>query len=382
MRKLWNWLDSLPKGVHIGGGLIMLMIAVGVCGYLFLAPKAVTPPSSTRSMKTTASGGAVGGEGTPQYNQMIDEINAIKAAEAEAKGESFLPIPIGDEKVIEPPKPEPAPIIVKAAPPAPVAKPAPTPRRQTPPAKVESNKAMEADLKSIIQRTRPVVGTPSYVLVALAETGEYGSDGAKARTAGQTAAAVAGSDDSKEEILSQVKIGDVFYAINQMAINSDAASPVVATIVMGPLKGAKVFGAFERNDTTLVVAFNRLVLPDGGSTVNMTGFAVDPQTSSADVSSDVDTHFWSRWGSLLAASFLQGFGEAMTDKNESATVDTGNTVVTSRDGKSYKDVTLEAFGKVGENAATILMQNFNRPPTVYLNAGQPLGVLILDLQRR
>ena len=41
-----------------------------------------------------------------------------------------------------------------------------------------------------------------------------------------------------------------------------------------------------------------------------------------------------------------------------------------------------AAGKVGEKAGKIFERNFERPPTVYLESGTPVGILILNVKDR
>ena len=41
-----------------------------------------------------------------------------------------------------------------------------------------------------------------------------------------------------------------------------------------------------------------------------------------------------------------------------------------------------AAGKVGERAGKIFEKNFERPPTVYLESGTAIGVLILNVKAR
>lgn len=379
---LMEKLETVPKGILIGVSLGILVLLVTVVGYLLISPKNTVPPSATKEMKSRANTGTVGGEGTPHYNQMVEALNQQKAEEAAAKGESFIPLPIGNPQDVASPQSQKETSVAKKAPP-----PQRPNRQQTTIVREGANKAFEADLKNLLSRTR--VGSAGQPYVLMVEAATPDDDGASnagtartARNGSRGSVALASYSDSEPETLIQVKKelrpGKILYAINDLGINTDSPSPVMATVARGPLKGAKAIGAFQRNGTSLVLAYSRLVL-SSGETINITGVAIDPTTQQTDVASDHDTHFFQRWGSLIAASFLEGFGKAMTNKNQSTTVDTGNTVVIDSKDKSYKDVTLEAFGKVGERSANILERGFDRPPTVYLNAGQPVGILLMDV---
>lgn len=103
--------------------------------------------------------------------------------------------------------------------------------------------------------------------------------------------------------------GDLLYAIIDVGVNSDVPSAVLATVTSGTYRNARLTGSFQRHDERLVLAFNRIILPSG-ETIQVESYAVDPTTSEASVASSVDTHFFSRWGGLVASAFLEGLGTA------------------------------------------------------------------------
>ena len=139
----------------------------------------------------------------------------------------------------------------------------------------------------------------------------------------------------------------------------------------------------------LVLAFTRVILPDG-SDVQIEGYAVDPATSEASVASSVDTHFFSRWGGLIATAFLEGLGSAKKYSGAQSTIYGGygggvNGQSTDQmvwNTYSPADQAWIAAGKVGEKAGKIFEKNFERPPTVTLSSGTPIGVLILNVKDR
>ena len=49
---------------------------------------------------------------------------------------------------------------------------------------------------------------------------------------------------------------------------------------------------------------------------------------------------------------------------------------------SLEDQAWIAAGKVGEKAGKILEKGFDRPPTVRLESGTPVGVLVLNVKGR
>ena len=181
-----------------------------------------------------------------------------------------------------------------------------------------------------------------------------------------------------------VKPGDMLYAVVETGVNSDVPSAVMASVVVGPFKGARLLGSFQRFEERLVLAFSRAILPTGED-FQLEAYAVDPSTSEASVATSVDTHFFSRWGGLIAASFLEGLSTAKRFSGSQSTIYGGVGGVTDQmiwNTYSPADQLWIAAGKVGEKASRIFERNFDRPPTVYLEQGTPVGVLVLNVKTR
>ena len=184
-----------------------------------------------------------------------------------------------------------------------------------------------------------------------------------------------------------MKPGDLLYAVIDTGVNSDVPSAVMATVASGKYKNARMLGKFQRFEERLVLAFTRVILPDG-SDVQIEGYAVDPATSEASVATSVDTHFFSRWGGLVASAFLEGLSNAKKYSGAQSTVYGGygggmNNQATDQmvwNTYSPTDQAWIAAGKVGEKAGKIFEKNFDRPPTVYLESGAAVGILVLNVK--
>ena len=143
-------------------------------------------------------------------------------------------------------------------------------------------------------------------------------------------------------------------------------------------------GSFQRYDERLVLALNRAVLPTG-ETVQLEAYAVDPSTSEASVASSVNPHFFTRWRGLVASAFLEGLGTAKRYSGSQSTIyGYGNDVTDQMVWNTYS-VEAQAWiaaGKVGEKAGKIFEKNFDRRPTVRLESGTPVGVLVMNVKDR
>jgi hypothetical protein len=301
---------------------------------------------------------------------MIEELNRAGADLALETGESFVATPIGSPKAqaskLQPPKPQqrssvpnpPKELKAPEMPPQPQAKPVTTRSTvaaQPRPASDPDFEAIMGDLKSITS------SLPGPFVIAHLES--------------EPSVEMENLQEKSPSSAFLPAPGSLLYAVTEVAVNSDVAAPVLAQVAAGPLKGARLLGAFQLGGDALSIRFTKL-MPQGQSPIDIEAFAVDPRTNSPSVSGKVDRHFLERWGGLMAASFLEGFGEAMS--NRGTTVHAyGDVIVADKGAVDLDDVSLEALGRVGSRAATQLEKGFDRPPTVTIPSGSPIGVLIV-----
>lgn len=176
--------------------------------------------------------------------------------------------------------------------------------------------------------------------------------------------------------------GTMVYAIVDVGANSDDGStPVVASIQNGKWAGAKLIGGFQRREEKLVIQFNKLVVKnkkdDDGKVFSVSGYAINPDDYSPGMASSVDNHYLERWGGLIAASFLEGFGEAKSRSGSRYVYGNDNNPGQVINDYDPADEAWIAFGKVGEKLSDKFEDKFDMPPTVRLDPGTAIGVLFL-----
>lgn len=180
---------------------------------------------------------------------------------------------------------------------------------------------------------------------------------------------------SQEAAKASIPSGSMLYAIIEVSANSDQPNtPVLAHVSGGEWSGAKAVGGFRRENERLVIQFSKLV--KNGVEYKITGYAINTKDYSPGVASSVDTHFLSRWGALIAASLLEGFGDAVS--RSGTTYVSG--VTSDRVSTPKYDPEQEAWiaaGKVGERAANQVEKNFAQEPTVKVDPGTQIGILVL-----
>ena len=350
--------------------LLGLAVAVGIVlvSFLLFAPSKIPSTTTIATPRSESVSGQAGGEGSEEYNKKLETHDQQKASAALTSGESFIPTPVGNKSSVgrKPDTPPPPPPPVAPVHIAPVQ----TQRADN----SNALKRMMEDLAALDTRLSAVsVGEGRVVYLH-----DFSAD--KVTPVEKTIGTVPAVMTTLA-----LKPGDLLYAVIETGVNSDVPSAVMATVASGKYKNARLLGKFQRFEERLVLAFSRIILPSGED-LQIEGYAVDPSTSEASVASSVDTHFFSRWGGLVASAFLEGLGSAKRYSCSQSTIygtnngDTTDQMVWNT--YSLADQAWIAAGKVGEKAGKIFERNFERPPTVYLESGTPVGVLVLNVKER
>lgn len=347
-----------------------LAVSIVLASVFLFSPEKPSATASLTTARTDAITGKAGGEGSEEYNQKLKEHDTRQANEALKTGESFVPTPVGQRKPVVGKKEDTPP----APPPVAPVRTAPV---QTPRTDNTMLKRMMDDLAALDTKlSAAAVGEGKIVYLR-----DFSDEAAP--VAAPAEKTVVPASDTPPAV--GLKPGDLLYAIVDVGVNSDVPSAVLATVTSGQYRNARLMGGFQRHDERLVLAFNRAVLPSG-ETVQLEAYAVDPSTSEASVASSVDTHFFSRWGGLVASAFLEGLGTAKRYSGAQSTI-YGNSNGENTDQMVWNEYSVEdqawiAAGKVGEKAGKIFEKGFDRPPTVRLESGTPVGVLVLNVKDR
>lgn len=187
--------------------------------------------------------------------------------------------------------------------------------------------------------------------------------------------AAASRDALPAALVSVLRPGAMLYAENDLFLDSDSPGPVEATILSGALTGARALGTMSKTGNYLTLRFTSITTRAGVS-YDISAYGVDPKIPATTVRSAVDRHLLSRWGGLLAASFLQGYGQAISQSGSTVSSSFGTTT-TAMPPLSARQQLEVAAGTVGTQLATVMQQNFNRPNTVTLQPGVPMAILII-----
>ncbi len=202
--------------------------------------------------------------------------------------------------------------------------------------------------------------------------------GANLPTSAQiTAGAVAGGG-SGGGAPPAVKAGTIMYAVLLTAVNSDEPGPVLAEIVQGKFKGARLIGTLTNQGKKVLLSFNALTLPKLSESISINTVAIDESTARTALSSYTNNHYWLRYGTLFASAFIQGYGQSFlnTGSPYAGSIIIGPTPVVPP--LSPKARVFVGLGQVGVQYASALGSIFNTPPTVHVYSGTPMGILFLS----
>ena len=185
------------------------------------------------------------------------------------------------------------------------------------------------------------------------------------------------------QALTVAKSGDIMNAVLETGINSDEPSPVLASIVSGQFKGARLIGAAKRRNEKMIVQFNTISIPGRGVSDPISAVAIDiaSMEQATTLASSVNNHYFKKYGLLLAAGLLTGYADAIKDQNKISVVTPEGSVITAPTGeeKSSKQINRESIGSVGKVIGQeVKSESAGIVPTVRVNRGTAIGILLMD----
>lgn len=312
------------------------------------------------------------GFGNEEYNARIDQYSTERTAEAQAKGETFVPPMTGKPEPIreEATKATQEEASQESAKPVPIAQ-ATSPTLVASPRDPQASQKMQQYLAQILMPKQ----LEKQEVILLNNPQPYVMPVAKAAN---TTPDMPGYYPLNAPPM--LKPGDILYAINRVTLDSDAPGPAMVEVITGPYKGAKALGSFTRHEGYLTLQFEGLAMPNG-TTYSIKGFAINPDTDRTAIRTSVDNHYIERYGGLIAASFLSGFGDAIKSS--------GSSSYSNAYGSGYSTPKLNlgeelwiAGGKVGTKLSDVFERKFDMPPTVTLLSGTDIGILVISVGRQ
>lgn len=184
-----------------------------------------------------------------------------------------------------------------------------------------------------------------------------------------------------------LKAGDVLFAVLDTSVSTDEPGPILATIVQGKFKGAKILGTVQpavseavgSRPEKVILNFATLSSPAFPNSIGIRAVAIDPDTARTALASDVDHHYLLRYGTLFASSFMTGYAKVITSEGTvQTTAQNGQAATTTLPQLSGRKEIFAALGEVGKRLGDATAEYFNTPNTITVDAGTGFGLLILS----
>lgn len=391
--------------------IVVVVIAVVYFSFSFMrSSKTKMDSADVGQLKTNLSNSqtAAGGVATPEYSRKINEKNTDEARSALENGKSNFPTPVNggeiNDKALVITEEQKKALLERAADNQKTGQPDQQQAQQRLQQRMQSQ--YEAILKQLGDISTRMELPPQKVTSYLAtdktneakpssstnnavnapQTNDTGGN----TTEGKNVASSASTPSTSRKL--DIPPGTLIYAVNDLRLSSEGANQEArATVLSGQYRNWVAIGRFESKDETMVIKYSKLI-SSTGEVFEINGYAVPPDTDTS-VIGDVDHHYIERWGGLIAASFLQGFGQATQLSGVSGYGGIGMGQITGAAGTAGGLVTpayLSAFpqytlsqkaaiaaGVAGKQAGQVLQQNFNRKNTITLEAGEGVGIFII-----
>jgi type IV secretory pathway VirB10-like protein len=400
---------------------VVVILTFGVIAAALIYSNMTTSNQASRPKELQATVGAPtmpnvsstpGTSDNPLHNEKIIELNKREAEAAINNGTSALPRlskpavgadgdlfnlvakkPDGTAKPADPTVPAPN------APRAPVNPAMPTPGSAPVVAQPQvakssqlkdSERDMAAAMAGMLNSWTP---SPQRLEVEYVATKQNGAGAGSGVVSGQMASgpgvmpmqAVASQESSGSTSASKkvaIKAGSILHAVVITSVNSDEPGPVLAQITTGPYSGGRLIGKFElpKDAEKMILTFTTLSMQNADKSYDLSAYAVDPQTARTALGSDVDHHYLARYGAFTAAAFLKGYSQALSQQGSTQTISSGAggvSATTTYPQMSTKDLAISALGSVGGEVASNLKGDLKRPPTITLNSGTEIGLLVM-----
>ncbi len=210
------------------------------------------------------------------------------------------------------------------------------------------------------------------------ENGEGTGNGASSGDAGGSNDLADGFEDETEETV-VIPAGKIVYGQLLLEANSDVPSMVLAQMLSGPLKGWKLLGSFETLDDLekLSISFSTAVNEDGKQYA-VEALMLDPDTSLAAMSTDVNHRYIRRIVLPAAAAFIEGFSSAIAESGRTSVTVTGEVVAEETEETTNDQEVATGVEEAAEEIGDILDEAADVPIQIIIEAGTPMGIFFTE----
>jgi hypothetical protein len=186
---------------------------------------------------------------------------------------------------------------------------------------------------------------------------------------------IAQASVTREVPVGNVTVGQTFYSVLQIGVNTDEISPVRAvTVQKGLLEGAVLTGEPARTGEKAKIQFTNMSWK--GKSYSITAIALDPETYRSALADNVDNHTFERYSKLAIASFVDGYADALQDSQTTTNSDGSSSTKTSALPNAADQIKM-GVGKMGEKFSPIFEKEFDRAPTITVEPNKSIIVMFM-----
>lgn len=280
---------------------------------------------------------------------------------------------------------QPPPTVTVTPPPQPPAPPAPEQAAQLAAAEQAAAAQAAQERQQRIQAIKDAMSNQAQSLVSAWQPpamqhreGSYEIEKTTVVTTGPSSGVITQEKTTTTTIIkpSLIKSGTIYFAVLETAVDSDYPdTPVMATIVQGPFTGAKLIGklALAQGMDRISLNFTQMDMTAWPMTRSISAFAIDPDTARTVMASEVDHHYLMRYGAIMAAAFVSGYSNAITQEGTSTTGIFGTS--STHPSLSPGNKIAVGIGQIGTALTSTFQTWINTPTTVKITAGVGIGIL-------
>lgn len=181
-------------------------------------------------------------------------------------------------------------------------------------------------------------------------------------------------DEQVENII--VPAGTIEYGQLLLEANTDAPGPVMAQIVSGPLRGSRVIGSFTSTEEYITLNFSTLVMDGIDYPIQAVG--IDPDSTLPGVITEIDRRYFRRVILPMAAEFVKGLAEAVSDSGTTSVYISDSNVTQSTEDKNSKQEVASGLEEAGDRLSEILEEEADATkPMLRVASGTPVGILFV-----
>lgn len=182
-------------------------------------------------------------------------------------------------------------------------------------------------------------------------------------------------EESVEEVL--IPAGSIEYGQLIIEANTDTPGPVLAMIASGPLRGSRLIGTFTEENELITLNFSTVVVDGVSQSVN--AIALDPKTTLSGMATDVDHRYFERVLLPMAAAFVEGAAEAISNSGLTTVTVDGGAAVSSTEATDTKEQIASGIEEAGQELSSIIDETANDIKVkVVIAPGTRIGILFID----